>query len=117
MKTMYDTSSLVLVNEKEGLQRVQGDNKLYERLLKMFIENSYLEDLESALKQKNKDKLHTEVHKIKGVAANLSLEKLYECSLHYESLLLSDKATVEDGRHYINVLKKTMAHIKHYTLK
>lgn len=67
------------INVEEGLDRVMGDEDLYEMMLGMFIDmindaNIKLEDFDSD----NLDDLIKNVHTLKGTTGNLSLTPLFE---------------------------------------
>ena len=67
------------VNVEEGLDRVMGDEEMYEMMLGMFIDmineaNIQLEDFDSG----NVDDLIRSVHMLKGTTGNLSLTPLFE---------------------------------------
>ena len=67
------------INVEEGLDRVMGDEELYEMMLGMFIDmindaNIKLEDFDGD----NLDDLIRNVHTLKGTTGNLSLTPLFE---------------------------------------
>lgn len=67
------------VNVKEGLDRVMGDEEMYEMMLGMFVDmindaNIQLEDFDG----NDLDNLIKQVHMLKGTTGNLSLSPLFD---------------------------------------
>lgn len=80
------------VNVEEGLDRVMGDEEMYEMMLGMFIDmindaNIKLEDFDSS----NLDDLIKNVHTLKGTTGNLSLTPLFEGYMETLGLLRDNK--------------------------
>jgi HPt (histidine-containing phosphotransfer) domain-containing protein len=67
----------VYINIEEGLQRVLNNKLLFIRLLKKFMNETNLIALTEAINTDDLTKAKERVHTIKGIAANLSLTKLY----------------------------------------
>ncbi|MDR1252560.1 MAG: Hpt domain-containing protein [Treponema sp.] len=72
------------VDFDEGVKRVMNNAKFYVKMLAKFKADTKLDDIEAALKGEDLEKAQTEVHKIKGLAANLSLSELYKQTLELE---------------------------------
>jgi HPt (histidine-containing phosphotransfer) domain-containing protein len=64
------------VNQKDGLNRLLNNTRLYARLLAKFKTETSLEDLNAAVKAGDYEKARVIVHTLKGVAGNLSLTEL-----------------------------------------
>ena len=67
------------LNAKEGLERVLGDEELYEMMLGMFLDSARdnpvrVEDFAG----EERDELIKRVHTLKGVAGNLAMTPLFE---------------------------------------
>ncbi len=70
-----------------GLNRLQGNQKLYRKLLLDFG-SSYRkasQDIQNALVAKDIKQVHSLVHNIKGLAGNLSATRLLEAATHMDS--------------------------------
>jgi HPt (histidine-containing phosphotransfer) domain-containing protein len=67
----------VYVNQQEGLSRVLNNAKLYVRLLTKFKTETTLDELNAAVKAGDFEKAQVDAHTLKGIAANLSLTKLF----------------------------------------
>ncbi|MDX2501085.1 MAG: response regulator, partial [Deltaproteobacteria bacterium] len=73
----------------EGLQRLQGNHKLYRKLLLNFA-GSYAgatDDIRRALASADYDQAHQLVHSLKGVAANLAAGGLLKTIVELEKLV------------------------------
>lgn len=67
------------VNVKEGIDRVMGDQDLYESMLEMFVEAVKEPEVRKEdFNADNLDELIRQVHMLKGIAGNLSLTPLFE---------------------------------------
>ena len=73
----------------EGLKRLQGNRKLYRKLLLDFIANyaSIGEDIQQALNAKDIKQVHSLVHNIKGLAGNLSAIRLQTAATEMDALV------------------------------
>jgi HPt (histidine-containing phosphotransfer) domain-containing protein len=76
---------VMYVNADEGVKRVMNNAKLYFKLLDKFKTGTTLDALNAALDAGDLEKAQTEVHTVKGVAANLSLSELFKQSLELEN--------------------------------
>ena len=70
--------------------------KIYVNLLTKFKNDTKLDDLEAALGSADLEQARSEAHKIKGIAANLSLTELYKQSLEFETQIKA--GAVEPGK-------------------
>ncbi len=62
---------------KEALERLMGSEMLFERLLNKFAEDKTYALLLQAMAQKEWEQAVHAAHTLKGVCANLSMERLY----------------------------------------
>lgn len=80
------------VDVDDGLKRIMGNEKLYTRLLGVFVktmnENIVDPDFDTADCKETIERVHT----IKGTAGNLSLTPIYEAYAEALNLLRSEKA-------------------------
>jgi HPt (histidine-containing phosphotransfer) domain-containing protein len=75
----------VYLDYADGIKRVMNNAKLYVKLLTKFMNDTKLDDLETALAAGDMEKAQAAAHTIKGVAANLSLAELFKQTLELES--------------------------------
>jgi len=80
-------AGLVYINEEEGKKRVMNNAKLYVKLLAKFKADISLRDLLASVENQDWEKAKTDVHAIKGIAANLSLTELFNQALNLEGQL------------------------------
>jgi len=77
--------AVVYLNFNEGAQRVMGNVKLYVRLLAKFRDGTNLNALSAAFEAWDAEMIKGELHTLKGLAANLSLTKLFSLCLELET--------------------------------
>jgi CheY-like chemotaxis protein/HPt (histidine-containing phosphotransfer) domain-containing protein len=85
--------SLPGFNLAEGLQRLQGNQKLYRKLL-MDFGAKYTEvaaEIHEALNKKDFKQAHSLVHNLKGLAGNLSASELQSAAIDIEKLIKGDQ--------------------------
>ena len=75
------------INIDDALKRLGGNMGLYKQLLNRFDGNGYISEIEEALRTNDKEKASHSIHSLKGVGANLSLEKLRFASAELEGAL------------------------------
>ena len=104
------------INPEDALKRVGGNKDLYIKLLGRFVDGNQYEEFLEALKSGDMENAAQKIHALKGVVANLSLEKLHEDTIalekaikfgeEYEVLLMlfnnSYKTTLEKIAEYTN---------------
>ena len=73
----------------DGLKRLQGNNKLYRKLLLSFATdyNKVANEIRQALDSEDFDQAHSLVHNLKGLAGNLAATKLQAASVNLEKLV------------------------------
>jgi HPt (histidine-containing phosphotransfer) domain-containing protein len=78
---------------EEGLRRVGGNQRLYLTLLKEFHENyaDAHEIIQSGLAEGNWEAVATYLHRIKGVAGNLSAHRLFDAVREFESAVKDNR--------------------------
>ncbi|MCL2600394.1 MAG: Hpt domain-containing protein [Treponema sp.] len=81
----------VYVNCAEGIKRMMNNPKLYMRLLAKFKLDTKLDALEAAFGSGDVDKIHIEVHTLKGLAGNLSLQELSRQCIELEDEVKAGK--------------------------
>jgi len=75
------------VNVAEGLGRIKGNQRIYKMLMTSFLNNEQYAAFENDMTQNNIESAVKTIHAVKGIAANLSLTKLYEDVLVMEAQL------------------------------
>ncbi|MCL2566398.1 MAG: Hpt domain-containing protein [Defluviitaleaceae bacterium] len=68
------------INYEEGLKRIMNNAKIYSKTLNMFAATKEFDNLKQALSEGDMEKCTHSAHAIKGMAANLSIAKVYEIS-------------------------------------
>lgn len=81
---------LPFIDVKQGLERLIGNRKLYVRLLQKWQEDPMEKTIEAFLVEGDTTNAINELHTLKGVSANLSLEDLREKTFNLESSLKKD---------------------------
>jgi signal transduction histidine kinase/DNA-binding response OmpR family regulator/HPt (histidine-containing phosphotransfer) domain-containing protein len=74
---------------EDGLKRLQGNRKLYRKLLGDFAVNytSIAEEIHQAVTADDLDRMHSLVHNIKGLAGNLSAVRLQAAATEMDGLV------------------------------
>ena len=102
------------IDEQEALKRVGGSKKLYIRLLKKYLEDSLLQNLEGSLALGDMKNAQLVAHSIKGVAANLSLTKLYYEATKVDAMLKNDFVDPYVLQEFKAIFEKTNSAIEGY---
>jgi HPt (histidine-containing phosphotransfer) domain-containing protein len=73
----------------DGLKRLQGNKKLYRKLLLSFAAdyNTVANEIRQALDDMDFDQAHSLVHNLKGLAGNLAATKLQAAAVNIEKLV------------------------------
>jgi HPt (histidine-containing phosphotransfer) domain-containing protein len=73
----------------DGLKRLQGNQKLYRKLLLNFAADYYevVNEIREALDAEDFERTHSLVHNLKGLAGNLSATKLQAAAVKMEKLV------------------------------
>lgn len=80
------------VNVNEGIDRVMGDQELYESMLVMFVEAVKEPEVRKEDFDVNDlDELIRQIHMLKGIAGNLSLTPLFEAYTETLGLLRENR--------------------------
>jgi len=73
-----------LVDRNDGLKRLGGNAKLYNQLIERFLSSNYIQAIENALQSGDLEDAKHQTHALKGVSANLSLNKIRTASIELE---------------------------------
>ena len=81
-----------------GLKRLQGNKRLYRKLLLDFQANysEAADEIRGALADKNFDQVHSLVHNLKGLAGNLEATNLQKAAMELEGLVRGKVADAID---------------------
>ena len=74
----------LFINVEEGLNRLLNNQEIYARLLKSFADSNYYDELCHKIDEGDLPAAGNTAHKIKGVAANLSLVRVQEIAAKME---------------------------------
>lgn len=74
---LQEASKELEINYEEAMARFGGAESIYQRFLKKFLKDSTYHELEEAWKKGEYQEIEKKAHTLKGVAGNLSLEKLF----------------------------------------
>lgn len=66
------------IDVDEALERVMGNEMLFDRLLDMFLDDPNFAKLKDAIAEKDEDGAIAAVHSLKGTCGNLSMKPLFE---------------------------------------
>lgn len=77
---LQEASKELAINYQEAMTRFGGVEAIYQRFLKKFLNDSTYQELEEAWQKNEYQEIEKKAHTLKGVAGNLSLEKLYTIS-------------------------------------
>ncbi|MDR1377206.1 MAG: Hpt domain-containing protein [Synergistaceae bacterium] len=100
----------------KALERIRGNAKLFKLLLSTFLKDTPAQfaQLKGEIEANDRVAASKLVHTVKGVAANLSMMKLYELSPALEALLKTDSDTAESFANYNSVYEKTVEAVNAY---
>jgi HPt (histidine-containing phosphotransfer) domain-containing protein len=66
------------IDVEGGINRLMGNEEMYENFLQMFIKDDSFQKLEQAMQAEDYKEAFAQAHTLKGVAGNLSMQRLYE---------------------------------------
>ena len=75
------------VDTEGALRRFSGNSALYERFLNKFLSDSTFSQVTAAFEDRDEAEALTSTHTLKGVTANLGLDRLYSISSDMVSLI------------------------------
>ncbi|MDR3264851.1 MAG: Hpt domain-containing protein [Synergistaceae bacterium] len=83
------------IDTEKALGRIRGNTKLFKMLLTSFLQTPYFEQLQKEIGAGDNEAAAKSAHAIKGVAANLSLTRIYELSQAVEACLKANSGAEE----------------------
>ena len=66
------------INYESGIQRFMGKDEMFERFLLKFLADPSYENLRAAVESGDCQEAFAQAHTLKGVAANLAMDDLYQ---------------------------------------
>ena len=106
---MNDLEIKQYVDAEKALGRIRGNAKLFKTLLTHFLATrNQFEQLQKEIAANDRDAASKSVHALKGVAANLSMTKLYDVSAPFETLLKTDADITESLEAFNSAYEKTL---------
>jgi len=106
--------NVVYINTEEGLSRLRNNTGLFAKLLRKFLDDTNLKQLEDTVRDGDIENAKIAVHTLKGIAANLSLTELCEQCLKIETLLKAGSVEFEQLDKIRTVQKQTIAEIEKF---
>lgn len=79
------------VDVKSGLERFVGNEELYARMLKRFLEEPSYGRLVKAVQEQDKSEALAASHTLKGLCGNLSFMRLFELFSNQVALMRADE--------------------------
>jgi len=81
---MDSNETKTYIDVDDALKRVGGNRALYKKLLGRFVDGNYVDAIEKAILSGDSEDAARQAHTLKGVSANLSLEKVRALSIALE---------------------------------
>jgi HPt (histidine-containing phosphotransfer) domain-containing protein len=109
-KAMNEAEIQEYLAADKALERIRGNAKLFKLLLSTFLRDTpaQFQQLKGEVESNDRAAAAKSVHTIKGVAANLSMMKLYESSPALEALLKTDADAADSFADYNAIYEKTV---------
>lgn len=79
------------IDVEKAIMRFMGNEGLYAKMLKKFLDDANYENLVNAISEKNDDDALVASHTLKGLCGNLSMDKLYNLFSEQVVLMRADK--------------------------
>jgi HPt (histidine-containing phosphotransfer) domain-containing protein len=116
---MNEAETKEYLDAGKALERIRGNAKLFKLLLSTFLRDTPAQftQLKGEIEANDRAAAARSVHTIKGVAANLSMMKLYELSPALEALLKTDADAADSLATYTSVYEKTVEAVNAYLEK
>ena len=106
---MNDQEFAKYIDLEGGLARIRGNQKLYARMLQMFLDSKELGAFEEAIAAGDNAHAAEVIHGIKGMTGNLSLTAAFETSMALMNSLRNgvlDDDMLAEYREAIDVTKR-----------
>lgn len=86
---MDSNETKTYIDVDDALKRVGGNRALYKKLLGRFVDGNYVDAIEKAILSGDSEDAARQAHTLKGVSANLSLERVRALSIVLEEAIRS----------------------------
>ena len=103
------------MNLNDAMQRLGGNEKLYKRLLMQFIAGEYTALADTIAQSGDIQEVKAHVHTIKGVASNLSLDKVHHICAEIEEKIHNGQEYADDMVELKPAIEVTTQLILEYT--
>jgi len=90
-----DYNGEVLMDVQDALPRVGNMLALYKKLINSFLNDKSYDDFKAALAANDIKKMQFAAHTVKGIAANLSLKRLFKVSYDIDAALKNEQINQE----------------------
>ncbi len=102
------------IDVEGGLARLRGNEKLFKKMLMMFLASEEMAKFEAAMAADEYAAAGDIAHAIKGMSGNLSLTKVYETSAELMVQLRQGPADAALLAEYREAIEKTLEYVKEY---
>ncbi|MDR3231181.1 MAG: Hpt domain-containing protein [Synergistaceae bacterium] len=96
------------IDTEKALGRIRGNTKLFKMLLTTFLQSPYFEQLKKEIEAGDNEAAAKSAHAVKGVAANLSLMRVYELSQSLEACLKANSGVEESLETFKTAYEETV---------
>ena len=79
------------VDTEGALRRFSGNSALYEKFLKKFLTDSTFSEIKKAFEEENRENALMATHTLKGVTANLGMDKMFHISSSMVDYIRADR--------------------------
>jgi CheY-like chemotaxis protein/HPt (histidine-containing phosphotransfer) domain-containing protein len=99
----------------EAVKRMMGNTNFLEEMLQEFFLKApeMVEEIKVAIETEDKEMLHGKAHALKGIALNLSADRIADAALHLEQM--GRKGDIAAGKETLAKLQDELAALKAYT--
>ncbi len=93
---------MCIPDQSEVLERLAGNEELFIRMLRRFSEKYCFagEQIRSLLNRERSGDLYIYIHSLKGIAASLGMQEIYEIAKKLEPLVQSDPGNFHESELY-----------------
>ncbi|MDL2238451.1 Hpt domain-containing protein [Christensenellaceae bacterium OttesenSCG-928-K19] len=100
------------IDLESALGRVWGDKDTLKLMLNLLLEGDEFDQLKNALEQQDYKTAEAYSHAIKGMAGNLSVDRLFEISTQLNDELKKGPPQAQTVQDYYDVADKTIEAVK-----
>ena len=87
----FDLLKNVGIDAQDAVKRFMGNESLYARMLRKFLDDSNYDNLVRAIGEKSESEALTASHTLKGLCGNLSMNELYRLFSEQVALFRADE--------------------------